>query len=379
MNNSDVLIIGGGIIGLNIARNLRRQGIKKITILERNAIGHEASHAAAGMLAPQAESDKIDDFFRFCDESNKLYPQFAAEIFAETGVDIELESSGTLYLALTENDSKEIRQRFEWQKKAGLAVEHLTAEETRKAEPFVSPDVREALFFPNDRQVENRKLVAALQLFAELNEIELVTNAEVKNLRQRGGRIVGAETETEKFSAEKVVLATGAWTSLIKIDDFVLPPVKPIRGQMLCVKTVKRLFSHVIYSPRGYLVPRLDGKILAGATVEDVGFDKQITESGINFVLENALEITPSLANLEVIEKWSGLRPLAADALPILGRFPEIENLFIATAHFRNGILLAPITGAIVAENILNNTASEYLKIFSPTRFNTRQQIAQIK
>ena len=131
--NSDVLIIGGGIIGLNIARNLRQKGVKKITILERGCVGREASHAAAGMLAPQAETNKIDSFFHFCDQSNKFYPKFADELFAETGVDIELERSGTLYLAFTENDVKEIRQRYEWQKAAGLKIEHLTAEEARKA------------------------------------------------------------------------------------------------------------------------------------------------------------------------------------------------------------------------------------------------------
>ena len=179
----------------------------------------------------------------------------------------------------------------------------------------------------------------------------------------------GAETQNHKFFAEKVVLATGAWTSLIKIDNFTLPLVKPMRGQMLKFQTAKRLFSHVIYSPRGYIVPRLDGKILAGATTEDVGFDNQITPSGINFVRSNAVEIAPSLANLEITERWSGLRPYATDGLPILGEFSAIKNLFIATAHFRNGILLTPITGELMAEKIVENKDSEYLEVFSPQRF----------
>ena len=371
--NSDVLIIGGGIIGLNIARNLRQKGVKKIKILERSQIGREASFAAAGMLAPQAETNKIDPFFHFCNQSNQLYPNFADEILAETGIDIELERSGTLYLAFTENDVKEIQTRYEWQQKAGLKVEQLTAEEVRKAEPFVSPDVCAALFFPNDWQVENRKLVSALQRFAEINDIELVTNTGVKSLLAENGKVIGAETLNHKFFAEKVVLATGAWTSLIKIDNFTLPLVKPIRGQMLKFQTAKRLFSHVIYSPRGYIVPRLDSKILAGATTEDVGFDNQITPSGINFVLSNTVEIAPSLANLEITEKWSGLRPYATDGLPILGEFSTIKNLFIATAHFRNGILLTPITGKIMAEKIIENTDSEYFEVFSPQRFEKQE------
>jgi len=367
--NSDVLIIGGGLIGLAIARELHKKGVQKITILERGEVGKEASHAAAGMLAPHAETDKLDDFFFFCDESNKLYPNFAAELLDETDVDIELDREGTLYLAFTETDAKEIRRRFEWQKSAGLQVEHLSAQETRQAEPFVSPDVLESLFFPNDWQVENRQLVHALQKFAELNDIKIRENTEVTRLLTENGKITGAETDTEKFFAEKVILATGAWTSFIKTEDFAMPQVKPIRGQMIAFHTAKRLFQKVIYSPRGYLVPRFDGRVLAGATMEDVGFDRNTTESGINFLHENALEIAPSLVNLEVAEEWAGLRPFAADGLPILGSFPSVENLFLATAHYRNGILLAPLTAKILAENIIEKKDSNYLRVFSPNRF----------
>ncbi|HEX8737646.1 MAG TPA: FAD-dependent oxidoreductase, partial [Pyrinomonadaceae bacterium] len=156
--NSEILIIGGGVIGLALARSLKKYGAKSITILEREKVGRESSFAAAGMLAPQAETDKTDDFFDFCLESNKLYPQFAAELFDETGIDIELDRAGTLYLAFSDDDVKDINRRYVWQKGARLAIEYLTAEEIRKNEPFVSPDVREGLFFPHDWQVENRKL-----------------------------------------------------------------------------------------------------------------------------------------------------------------------------------------------------------------------------
>lgn len=370
---TEVLIIGGGVIGLALACELRRKGIEKITILEKNQVcGMEASNAAAGMLAPQAETDKIDEFFNFCCESRDLYPNFAAELFDETGVDIELDRNGTLYAAFTEHDSAEIRKRFEWQKKAGLNIELLSAEETRKAEPFVSPDVREALYFPNDWQVENRKLIKALRQFAGLNQIKIVENVEVENLLTKNQKIIGAKTENEKFLAEKVILTTGAWTSLIKVGENapIFVDVKPIRGQMLSFQTAKRLFTKVIYSPRGYIVPRFDGRILVGATVEDVGFDKSITEGNIDFLRENALEIAPNLANLKIIESWSGLRPFAADGLPILGDFPEIENLFVATAHFRNGILLAPLTAKILTNKVAENSDSEYLEVFNPKRFN---------
>jgi glycine oxidase len=373
--NSEVLIVGGGIIGLSIARELTRQGIHKITILERGKIGRESSFAAAGMLAPNAETEKKDEFTEFCAESLNLYSDFATEIYAETGVDIELDRNGTLYLAFTEEDVAEIRRRFQWQKIAGLRVKHLTAQETRQAEPFVSPDVRESLFFPNDWQVENRRLLHALRKYAELNRIKTIENAKIVNLLIENKKAVGAETENEKFFAGTVVLATGAWTSLIKAESFVLPQVKPIRGQMISFHTAKRLFGKVIYSPRGYIVPRADGRILVGATVEDAGFDKSITDAAIAFLRETAAEISSTLANLEIAEKWAGLRPFAADGLPILGGFGKIENLFVATAHYRNGILLAPLTAKIMAEKITGNLDSEYLEIFSPQRFHAARAI----
>lgn len=371
-STTDVLIIGGGVIGLAIARELRRKSGVKITILEKNSqCGEEASFAAAGMLAPQAETDSFDDFYYFCRESCDSYPRFAREISDETSVDIELDQSGTLYLAFTERDVSEIRRRFDWQKNANIDVEYLNAEEVRKTEPFVSPDVRAALFFPNDWQVENRKLLYALKKFAELNEIEIVENAKVKNLIKENNKISGAAAAGEKFYAERVILTTGAWTSLIKTGESASPfvEVKPIRGQMFSYRTAKRLFTKVIYSPRGYIVPRNDGRILVGATVEDAGFDKTVTTDGIDFLRDHALEISPSLVNLEISEKWAGLRPFAADGLPVLGAFPGIENLFVATAHYRNGILLAPLTAKILAEKIIERKDSKYLEIFNTRRF----------
>jgi glycine oxidase len=365
---SEILIIGGGIIGLSIARNLRKLGVKKITILERGKLGQEASFAAAGMLAVQAESDKCDHFFHFCDESRNLFPNFASEILDETGIDIELETSGTLYLSFSEKDSTDINARFDWQKAAGLTVKQLTSTEIRKIEPFVSPDVREGLFFEKDWQVDNRKLLFALKLFVANNNIDVFENEEVLSLLNGKNRVIGVETKNGKFFADKVIITTGAWTSFIKTGEFMFPEIKPIRGQMLCVKTAKRLFSKVIYSPRGYIVPRRDGRILAGATIEEVGFDANITSEGMDSVFANTLELVPSLANLGIAEKWSGLRPFFADGLPILGRIPNFDNILIATAHFRNGILLAPKTAEIIAKQAINNIESEYSKEFGISR-----------
>lgn len=371
--NSEVLIIGGGVIGLAIARALHRKSVGKITILERGKTGSEASHAAAGMLAPNAETDTAGIFTDFCISSLNLYEDFAAQLFAETGVDIELDRSGTLYLAFTEKDSAELVKRYEWQKKEGLKIERLSAQETRRIEPFVSPDVRESLFFPNDWQVENRKLLYALEKYAALNQIEIREQTEVTALLTENGKIVGAQTASEKFYARIVILAAGAWTSFIKTENLELPRVKPVRGQMLAFQTAKRMFEKVIYSARGYLVPRADGRILIGATVEDAGFDKSVNDSSIEILRETALEIAPSLGNLQIYENWAGLRPFAGGGLPVIGNFAAAENLFVVTAHYRNGILLAPLTAQIVAEKIAQNADSKYLDAFSPNAFRHKQ------
>ncbi|MGI9035693.1 MAG: glycine oxidase ThiO [Pyrinomonadaceae bacterium] len=369
--NVQILIIGGGAIGLSLARELKKRDVEKIAVIEKNsACGTEASFAAAGMLAPQSEADCADEFFNFCSESRDLYPQFAAAIFDETGVDIELDQSGTLYLAFDEKEAAELEKRFAWQTKANLPIEKLSREEILKLEPHVSPQVVFGLFFPNDWQVENRQLMTALQKFAGASDIEIFNQTEIKNLLIENGKIAGAETGDRKFLASKVVLATGAWTSLIKIgnDDSPLN-IAPARGQMLCFYAAEKLFSKVIYTTHGYIVPRRDGRILAGATVENVGFDKSVTADGKNFLRRRAFEIAPRLENFEITKSWAGLRPLAADGLPVLGGISGIENLFAATAHYRNGILLAPKTAEILADKLVENSASEYLEIFSPRRF----------
>ena len=308
-------------------------------------------------------------FFDICSASRDLYPQFAADLLAETGIDIELDRSGTLYAAFSDDDVREIHERFEWQRTAGLNVQLLSAAEARRDEPFISPDVREALFFPGDWQVDNRKLLAALKRYAELNNIEIRENTEVKQLTVAGSTVIGAETGNEVFRADTTVLATGAWTSLIKLGRAEMPfHVEPIRGQVITFQTAKRLFQRVIYSPRGYIVPRADGRVLAGSTTEKVGFDKTLTDSAAGSLREMASEIAPSTAGLAMTGHWSGLRPFAMDSMPVIGQLSGLGSLTIATAHYRNGILLAPWTARVVA----GDPRSEYLKVFGPDRFRLR-------
>jgi glycine oxidase len=368
---ADAVVVGGGVIGLSIARALRRRGMKRVALLERAARpGMEASHAAAGMLAPQVEADKSDAFLELSSASRDMYPAFADALLEETGIDVELERTGTLLVAFNERDESEALRRYDWQKSVGLSVERLTAVEARELEPCLSPLLRSALRFPRDWQVENRRLVAALIAAVEQLGVRLLTNTSVESLRIERGRVTGVETSRGRLSAPVVITACGAWTSLITLPDKRAMPIRiePVRGQMLCFEAQGKRARHVIYSPRGYIVPRLDGRLLAGSTTESAGYDKRVTARGLQIILAQALEIAPSIGELPFVDAWAGLRPRGFDDLPVMGMSAEIENLFYATAHYRNGILLAPITGELIAEQVTGGTQT-LTSAFSPDRF----------
>lgn len=367
MANYDVLIIGGGVIGLSIARELSELGMERISVVDRGRIGSGASWAAAGMLSPNAECEEIDDFYRFCDESRLVFPELASCLLAETGIDIELDQTGTIYAAFSDDDLKHLDKRFDRQKAGGIPVNRLSAAETLGLEPAIASNVRGSLLFPDDWQVENRKLVSALTKFVLDNGIDVMQNLGVESLIVEGKRVCGAVAHGRRLFADITVLATGAWASYIRILGEMLPfTVKPIRGQMISYKPVTRSVQHIIYTPRGYLVPRADGRILIGATVEDVGFDDWTTDEGGSCLSGVANEIAPFLANEPILEHWSGLRPFAPGGTPIIGPVPGFEGLLAATGHYRNGILLAPLTANLIAELIFNGTRSPYLDVFGP-------------
>lgn len=368
---ADVVIVGGGIIGLAIARALAQRGMRRVCLIERARLGAEASAAAGGMLAVQAEADEVNPFLELACASRDIYPNFAEALREETGVDIELERTGTLYLAVTEEDERETEHRYRWQTRAGLAVEKLTTAEARGIEPCVSPHVRRALRFPLDVQVENRRLVSALVAAAEKYGVRLITGTHVRSIQIEHGRVAGVETSGGMLSAPVVIVAGGAWSSFIQSSGGALPrvTVEPVRGQMLCFETLQRLTRHVIYSPRGYLIPRLRGRLLAGSTTEHAGFDKRVTGGGIHTIMTHALEIAPAVSSLTLLETWAGLRPRAEDDLPVLGQCAEVRGLVYATGHYRNGILLAPITGELIADVVMRASVSPLLDAFTPDRF----------
>ncbi|HEY0005355.1 MAG TPA: glycine oxidase ThiO [Pyrinomonadaceae bacterium] len=368
---ADVVVVGGGVIGLAVARALALRGVGRVMLCESGRLGAEASSAAGGMLAVQAEADEADAFLELATKSREMYSSFAVALREETGIDIELEETGTLYLAFNERDEAEIEHRYGWQSRAGLRVEKLTAEEARRIEPSLSPEVRGALRFPLDVQVENRRLLAALVAAAEKYGVDLWTNTRVASVSIERGRVAGVETSRGFISTPLVVLACGAWLSLINSEGGALPhiSIEPVRGQMLCFEARQSVTRHVIYSPRGYLVPRLDGRLLAGSTTEHAGFDKSVTGAGVHTIMEHALEIAPAVGGLALADMWAGLRPRATDELPVIGPCSETRGLFYAAGHYRNGILLAPVTGELIADALMQTSPPPLLDAFTPDRF----------
>ncbi|HEX8456159.1 MAG TPA: glycine oxidase ThiO [Pyrinomonadaceae bacterium] len=400
---ADVAILGGGVIGLSVARELARAGAQVVLIERGEEPGAEASWAAAGMLAPQVEADGADEFFKLAAASRDAYPAFARALEAETGISVELEQTGTLYLAFTEEDEHECERRFAWQTRAGLRVERLTTTEVRALEPQLSPRVRSALRFPLDCQVENRRLTSALAKSCALGGVRICTRTEARAIKVEDGRATGVETSRGVLRASSVLVACGAWSSLLRLEvssthdgnarvavatarprvathaeaarteaAHNAPRIEPVRGQILCFKGAgsASFVRHVVYSPRGYLVPRRDGRLLAGTTTEQAGFDKSLTAAGREMISMHAREIAPGVDALDVSDAWAGLRPRGADEWPVIGACSDVPNLFYATGHYRNGILLAPLTGALVAEMIWRpGTTHPLLEAFTPERF----------
>jgi glycine oxidase len=365
-SSCEVVVIGGGVIGLTIARALALRGMRDVCLIERARLGTEASFAAAGMLLPQVEAATKDDFFTLACRSRDLYASFAAALHEETGIDVELDTTGTLYLALNSTDQEEIEKGYYFQSRAGLAIELLSTSAARALEPCISESITGALLFPQDIQVENRRLLNALANSVSNLGVNVLTGTNVDSLVIEGNRLTGVQTSSGAITCSTAVIAAGTWSSFIKHTSF---SIEPVRGQMVCLEAKPQLTRHVIFSRRGYIVPRRDGRLLAGSTSENAGFDKSVTAGGINKILQNAHEISPAISDLPIVDTWAGLRPRAADGLPVLGPCVEIDGLFYATGHYRNGILLAPITGELISEAIVEGVASPLLAPFSPERF----------
>ena len=365
---SDTVIIGGGAIGLSLAYQLALEKAS-VTVLEKGQMGQEASTAGAGILSPQAEMDQMSPLTELCVASRNLYSDFVQEFISRTGVHIEFSKPGLLYVALSEEEQIELEKRYQWQRKTGLAVQRLARQEVLQVENELGPEVRSALFFPEEAYVDNVKLLEALIIACGLLRVRLVTGCQAISLWSEGQRVKGVDTNLGMWPAEKVIIAAGSWSSMINIPLPYKVPITPARGQLVAVKSPTLFLNHVIYSAKGYLVPRRDGRVFLGSTVEWVGYNKNVTLEGLHHIISGALAIFPGMKSLALSSCWAGLRPYCEDGAPVLGS-TEIEGLFFATGHFRNGLLLAPITAKLMTDLIITGRLPRLLESFSPTRFN---------
>jgi len=366
-----VAVIGAGVIGLAIAWRLALRGAS-VTVFDKGAAGSGASHAAAGMLAAHLEAEpREENLVALNRASQALWPAFARELETASGLPVDLRTEGTLLLALTGDDQSRMKHVLSFQKSLGLPLEWLTTAEVRRREPHLTPIISGAIFSPQDHQVDNRAVAVALRAAAMKAGVTLRENTPVERIVVSDSRVTGIGIGSENQAADVVVLAAGAWSrGMSGLPASLLPPVRPVKGQMLALRMDPKapLLTHVVWAPGAYLVPRKDGRLLIGATVEEKGFDANLTAGGQLALLEATWRALPGIEELPIHEMWVGFRPGSRDDAPIIGE-SSVPGLVYATGHYRNGILLAPITAEVVAALVLEGEADPRVANFGFERF----------
>ncbi len=364
------MIVGGGIIGLSIGWLLAEAG-GRVVILERDRAGRATSWLAAGMLAADAEMGFEErDLYELSRESLRRWPAFAERLQGRSGVDVDLRAEETLVAADDRDSAEALRRVYEFQHAEGLGVRWLSGNEARDVEPFLAPRLVAAVLSRDDRQVDNRAVVEGLiKAFAAAGG-ELRESANVTAMHP-GARPHVVLADGERITASKVVLAAGAWSRLIEgIPSELRPAVRPVKGQMLQLRMVEPFrLTHVVRGPGAYLAPKSDGRLLVGATSEEMGFNTDVTAGGLYHILEHAWEVVPGIYDLPVEDVWSGLRPASQDHRPLIGE--AMEGVIYATGHYRHGILLAPVTAEEVARLVLEGETSDWIAPFAPHRLVT--------
>jgi glycine oxidase len=368
-HRADVVIVGAGVIGLAVAWRLARRGAA-VTVLERAKAGGGASHAAAGMLAACAEAEPGEEALVALGRlSQSLWPSFAAELESATGVPVDLRTEGTLVVALTADDAARLRHQLEFQHGLGLPLTWISPADARRREPHLAA-LAGAVLSPEDHQVDNRKLAAALHAAAQAAGVVVHERTAVEGILSLHGRATGVRlADGTAVAAGAVVIAAGAWSRRIAgIPEPLRPPVRPVKGQMLALRMETPLIEHVVWAPNVYLVPRRDGRLILGATVEEKGFDASLTAGGVLALLEAAWRVLPAIEELPIDEMWVGHRPGSRDDAPILGPGP-LDGLVYATGHHRNGILLTPVTADTIARLVLEGAIDVAIRPFGMDRF----------
>jgi glycine oxidase len=372
---ADVVIIGGGIIGCSVARELARRG-RSVVVVERDSPGRRATWAAAGMLSPLGESGGAGSFLELTDESLDRYAAFAHALGQESGIDIEYRTAGKLHVAVGD-DVSDLHLLATSPAAVRFGVRLVDGAEARRLEPALSEHVSAGLVVERDHRVNNRLLTQALLASGVAAGVTFRNASPVRGITTHGDLVTGVLLASgERIETNNVVLAAGAWTS--QIEGLPRPvPVRPVKGQMFAVDARSRnaqrpadpLLSRVVYARRCYVIPREDGRLLVGATVEDVGYSKGATPRGMASLMDAAMEVVPIIADLPLVETWAGFRPSTPDGLPILGADPTMRGLVYACGHHRNGILLAPVTAACIGAVLAGERPPVDIRAFGIERF----------
>ena len=365
---ADVVVIGGGIVGCSIAFALAKAAVR-VCVLEQGGFGEESSAAAAGMLSGQHGVTNFGPRYHLHHEARELHATLAEELRDRTGLDVQFCRWGLLDLLFTPGEIRAADRCYTAQTQQGLRVERLSREETLRLEPALTPDLQGGIRFADEAHVHNGRLTIALAEAARRAGADLRGGEPAVALLRQGDRLVGVQTPSGTTPAETVVVANGAWSCPLVQTLGLTLPVRPMRGQMLAVRTVPRAVNQVIYGRHMYVVPRPDGETLIGATVEDVGFRKEVTLAGLEELVQAGRRIAPGIMHESVMRTWAGLRAGSPDGLPLVGPVDGLPGLVLAVGHYRNGILLGPLTGLLIKQLLVDGRRSPHLELLRPERF----------
>ena len=364
---TEVAIVGGGIIGCALAFELAKAGMQA-DVFEQERVGGQARIAAAGILGSGVEDDDRDSFANLAVRSAQLYPAFAAELEAATGLDATYTQSGALTVVFGKTQALFLEHQAEVLAARGRRVEWLDAEAVHRTEPLVAAKALGGLLFHDDAHVYAPQLMHALALAAVARGVTLHEHTPVHDFLTAGERVTGLQTVAGPVHADHVVIAAGAWSRLLGDRLGLTLPLKPTRGQVMVLETYDRPLRRVVFGAGGYLAPKQDGRIVVGATEEDAGFARENTAGGVASLIKILQRVAPSLADARVSHFSAGLRPTPPDRLPLLGPVAGRPGLWVAAGHHRNGILLAPITARLMRNAICDGDLAP-LEPYSPQRF----------
>lgn len=360
----DAIIIGGGLAGLSVAKELSRLK-QRVLVLEMEKVCGQTSRAAAGILDPYTEASEETPLYQLGLKSLDYYPSFLKEIQEWSSMDVEYEKPGILYVALSLEDEEILEDRFEWQRKQGLTVERCSAEEVQRKEPFISKRIRSGIFYPEIAKLNASKLVDALLEASRLRGAEIRTSIRNLSISLSAGKVRGVKTQEGLIETRTVILASGSWAGLQRELGLFSLKISPVRGQILILKASTPFYpKHILHTLRwAYIIPWPERKLLVGSTLESAGFENQVTSEGKKDILERASEMVEEIRHLPLETSWAGLRPYPEGGMPLVGPTP-IEGLYLAVGYYRSGVLISPLIGKLLAEEIVSGESSPLLKFF---------------